>query len=89
MINLCPPCDIPDNGPSNTTVSTNSQVYVNQSNNLPDIMKKYYMKDCRPNYFVESGNSNSKTAIDKFDQNSYNTLVDSIKNETFIAPGEP
>jgi hypothetical protein len=89
MDTLCTPCPVIDTSPSNTTVASNSQVYINQSNNLPDIMKKYYMKDCRPNYFVESGNSNNSTATDKFDQSSYNTLVASIQNDTLIPPGEP
>lgn len=85
---ICAPCTPPAPAPKKIGRITSLKYIVRKTNLKSVIEEHYYQKVNRPNFFWEMGNDDPKTATDRFDNDEYEALYESIINEEIDFPPE-
>lgn len=89
MNNICPPCIIKTDEPTQNIGVANSVVYKKRKDNLGNLLdEEFNKKETDPNYFINSGNNDFKTATDRFNVNSYNKMAEELINLPLDLPPE-
>lgn len=86
MISSCPTCEPIKRNVGRAIPKLKYLRYVEYVSNTKMVLEEAYSKDPRPNFHAEIGYSSAPDSLDRFDETTYDSVVESIMVEELEFP---